>query len=97
MTADLPTTDESNQSLEAYEVLRAHVLTPSSAGSPSGLLVLLKQGVAAWSAHRDSLPPSPPSRSPSPPATAPPANELHAGVVRVLASIAIATREALRA
>ena len=95
MNALLPPTCEADSSVEAYESLRAHVLTGSGVGSPSGLLLLLRQGVAAWTARRSSRPLSPHPVSPL--AEASPTNELHAAVVRVLASIALANRESLPA
>jgi len=35
-----------------YEELRSHVMTGSIAGRHCGLVVLLRQGVAAWMARR---------------------------------------------
>jgi len=78
----------------AYEALRTHVLTGSAAGSHAGLVVLLRQGVAGWMAHRSTC------RLPVPAvahaATPVGGDALHAAVVRVLASMALAGRREVR-
>ncbi|MGH8578015.1 MAG: hypothetical protein ACREXJ_14125, partial [Gammaproteobacteria bacterium] len=77
-----------------YEALRAHVLTGSTAGSHAGLVVLLRQGVAAWMARCSAC------SSPAPAAahTATPlvGDEIHAAIVRVLASMALAGQQGVR-
>lgn len=74
----------------AYEALRTHILTGVSPGSNGGLIVLLRQGLAAWMARRpvSALP------IPSTTSTAVPflGSELHTAIVRVLASVALSGR-----
>lgn len=81
-------------SVTAYEALRAQVLTGSSAASDTGLVVLLRQGVAAWTARRSAC------SSPAPLvacATTPSvSDELHAAIVRVLASMALGGQQEVR-
>lgn len=81
-------TDDADAPATAYEALRAHVLTGSTAGSH---VVLLRQGVAAWMAHCSAC------SSPAPTAahTATPlvGDEIHAAIVRVLASMALAGQQ----
>jgi hypothetical protein len=78
----------------AYEKLRTHVMTGSAAGGHSGLVVLLRQGVAAWMERRTAC-----SAPVQPAPSAAPINvsdEIHAGLVRVLASMAMAGRQEAR-
>lgn len=73
---------------EGYEQLRRHVLT-ALPGGRFGLAVLLREGVAAWIEHCDANPlPASPTELAAVPcsAIAPP---LHAGIVQILASIAL--------
>lgn len=87
-------TGDADASATAYEALRTHVLTGSTAGSHAGLVVLLRQGVAAWMARRSAC------SSPAPAAarTATPlvGDEIHAAIVRVLASMALAGQQGVR-
>lgn len=39
-----------------YERLRSHVLDGATAGGPFGLVILLREGVAAWMAHASVRP-----------------------------------------
>ncbi len=74
---------------EAYEHLRRHVLTVLPGGGRFGLAVLLREGVAAWMVHcaASPLPAAATGLDTVPcPAIAPP---LHAGIVQILASIAL--------
>lgn len=89
----LPALGVSDTSVLDYEALRAHVLNGSTAGSPSGLVLLLRQGVAAWTKHRRASPSELPRASPLAPPV--PRSELETAVVRVLASMAMAAQEAL--
>lgn len=69
-----------------YEALRAQVLgLARTNGTCAGLLVLLSQGVAAWMARRS------PGPEPPLPAASPLVNHRHVALVRILASMAIAT------
>jgi hypothetical protein len=82
-------------SVTAYEALRTHVLTDASAGSPAGLIVLLRQGVAAWMSRRSacSSPASPAARTTTPLVS----DETDATLVRVLASMALGGHQEVRA
>ena len=55
MTSPATTRAEAEASVAAYEALRSHVLSGSSAASHAGLVVLLRQGVAAWMSRRMAL------------------------------------------
>jgi hypothetical protein len=80
-----------------YEELRSHVRAGSAFGSHLGLVLLLREGLAAWMA-RCSATRVEPTANPERPAVAPVVtDEIHAGLVRVLANIALAGREELRA
>ncbi len=80
--------------MKAYEALRTHVLTGSTLSRPAGLVVLLRQGVAAWWARRGAC-----SASASPaPRTATPqvVDEMQVALVQVLVSMALAPHQAVR-
>ena len=82
--------DTGNATLrEAYEQLRCHVLAVSPGGGCFSLSVLLREGVAAWIGHCAASP-RPASRlgldTVPCSAIAPP---LHAGIVQILATIAL--------
>ena len=87
-----PTTGAGGEAgVTGYEALRALALG-SRSDTPAGLLVLLGKGVAAWMAR--CLP------SPEPPPPTPPSllvDRRHADLVRVLASMALATGKEARA
>ena len=78
-------------SVTAYEALRTHVLTGSTAGSHAGLVVLLRQGVAGWMAHRSAC--CCPAPAAARAATPIGGDEIHAAIVRVLASMALAAQQ----
>jgi hypothetical protein len=64
-------------------------LTASPGGGSFGLSVLLREGVAAWMAHgAASLPPAS-STAPDAVSNSAIASPLHAGIVQILASIAL--------
>jgi hypothetical protein len=75
----------------AYEELRRRVLTGSAVAGARGLVLLLRDGLAAWMAH--GTPGAPVSERAGPPdrgAAAPRVSDaLHAAVVCVLASMAL--------
>ena len=77
----------------AYEELRSHVLTDVP-GNGAGLVLLLREGLAAWIEGRGAFSPaSEPGARPSPERhVAAPAlsDEVHAGIVGVLASMVLA-------
>ena len=75
--------------MEAYEQLRRRVLTASPDGGYFGLSVLLREGVAAWIVHGavSLLPVSP--TAPDTVSKSGIASPLHAGIVQILAGIAL--------
>jgi hypothetical protein len=86
--------DDPEACVTAYEALRSHVLAGSSTGSHAGLIVLLRQGVAAWMTRRLAC------ACPAPAAADTTARfvgeEIHTALVRVLASMALAAQPELR-
>ena len=77
----------------AYEELRRRVLAGSTTGSHFGLVVLLREGVAAWMA-RGAVASTADRSAPTDRWAAAPmlSDEVHAGVVRVLAGMALSVR-----
>ena len=88
--------EDAQASVRAYEALRSHVLC--GAGSHVGLLVLLRQGVAAWIARRLACSGPAPAAVPIAARTTTriKGEEIHAAIVRVLASMALAAQPELR-
>jgi hypothetical protein len=82
---------EAEASVRAYEALRSHVLAGSSAASHAGLLVLLRQGVAAWMARRLAC--ACPAPAAARTTTLLVGEEIHAALVRVLASMALGAQQ----
>lgn len=81
--------------VSAYEALRSHVLV--GAASHAGLVVLLRQGVAAWMAGRLALTGNHPACACPAPAAAGTrtllgGEEMHAALVQVLTSMALAAQ-----
>ncbi|MEX1184684.1 MAG: hypothetical protein WD227_04930 [Vicinamibacterales bacterium] len=77
----------------AYEQLRHHVLTGSSRAGHVGLILLMREGVAAWLDHSpDGFTPAAPSTvaAVASPGRLPP---LQAGIVAVLADLVWTTRQ----
>ena len=84
--------DEAQGCVTAYEALRSHVL--AGAGNPAGLVVLLRQGVAAWMARRLACSgPAPIAANTTRLITG---EHTHAALVQVLASMALAVQPELR-
>jgi hypothetical protein len=86
--------DQTEALQTAYEVLRNHVLTSASAsaGGHAGLVVLLRQGLAAWMARRFAcVDPAPIATRTSTPCTSTSllSGAIHADIVRVLASMVL--------
>lgn len=85
--------------LIAYEELRGQVVTGSSGGGHIGLVVIVREGISAWLASRIAPNSSTPvgRATESMPRTVPPqplyANELQAGVARLLAGMVLANPE----
>ena len=74
----------------AYEELRSHVLS-GVPGNGTGLVLLLREGLAAWIEGRAaSCPASEPEKRPRHKAVPVLSDEVHAGIVRVLASMVLA-------
>ena len=86
---------EAEASVRDYEALRSHVLAGSSAASHAGLLVLLRQGVAAWMARR-CLACACPAPAAERTTTLLVGEEIHAALVRVLASMALGAQQEVR-
>jgi hypothetical protein len=83
--------DDAHASVRAYEALRGHVLAGAHTAGDAGLLVVLRQGVAAWMARRVTCAcPAPAAARTS---TQLAGQEIHAGIVRVLASMALAAQQ----
>ena len=79
-----------------YEQLRLHVQAGGTApGGHCGLVVLRREGMAAWMAWRTTgAAASEPMTAPQRPVSAPlAADDLHASLVRVLASLAMSGRK----
>ena len=73
----------------AYEQLRAHVLEATTAGV-FGLIVLMREGVAAWLAHA-APPPAATTHAKEPLAATPSvSDDIHADMICVLANMAMA-------
>jgi hypothetical protein len=74
-----------------YEQLRRHVHEGAAApDGHGGLVVLWREGMAAWMAWRTTGAAAAPVPAPQPPGSTPlAAAELHASLVRVLASLAM--------
>ena len=94
MTSRAAISDEVEACVRAYEALRSHVLAGSSAASHAGLVVLLRQGVAAWMARRLAC--AGPAPAAARTATLLVGEEIHAAIVRVLASMALAAQREVR-
>ena len=72
---------------DGYEQLRCHVLAGSPGGGHAGRAVLLREGVAAWMERTTAAPPVLSARPDD--ATRTITGPLHAGIVQILASIAL--------
>ena len=93
MSASPAVVDSSDTSVALYEELRRCVFAGAGA-SDLGQIFLLCEGVAAWMAHRMTCTaPAEPAAGRGDSATAPVlSDEIHAGMVRVLANMALAGR-----
>ena len=89
MTNCVATSDEAEACVRAYEALRSHAL--AGAGSHAGLIVLLRQGVAAWMARRLAC--TCPAPAAARTTTLLVGEEIDAALVRVLASMALAAQQ----
>lgn len=99
MTVPHAATGGSDTSVTSYEELRSRVLAGAPFGSHFGLVLLQREGMAAWMARRSAgavsvQPVANPDRRAAVPLVS---DEIHASIVRVLASMAMAGREERRA
>lgn len=95
MTVPPATTGAQSASSASYEELRRRVLAGTALGGSFGLVVLLREGVVAWMGGLGSRSVSvdPTASSDQRAAPLPVSNEIHAGIVRVLASMALSGRQ----
>lgn len=91
MTASDAAPGGSDTSVAAYEELRRHVLAGSAFGTHLGLVLLLREGIASWMSRCSAYSaPVAPAADRDRCAAAPyVSDEIHADVVRVLASMAL--------
>ena len=84
--------------VEAYEELRSHRRAGSACGRHFGLVLLLREGVAAWIAHRAADPARSADSTASAHTVPAPAlpEQLHVEIVRVLADIALSARKEMK-
>ena len=91
MTVSAVLPSDSDLSVTAYENLRRHVLAGTAFGSPFGLLLLLREGLAVWvSRCATSSAALEPAADREPRAAAPNVSDgIRASVVQVLASMVL--------
>lgn len=77
----------------AYEQLRSRVLAGSTSGDQLGLVLMMREGTAAWMARRSTSTIRSEARvvGPEHRSTPLPLDDFHVAVVRVLASMALGT------
>ena len=91
MTSHAESGADAQGAVKAYEALRRHVLAGANNAGDAALMVLLHQGVAAWMARRLACAGPPPAAARA--STAIAGQVSHAGIVRVLASMALAAQQ----
>ncbi len=81
--------------MNAYEELRSDMLADSVSGSHFGLILIIRQGIAAWMDRRAACSAPAKAVTVARGSEAAPliSNELHADMVRVLACMAMAARQ----
>lgn len=90
MTAPPAAPHGTDTAVVAYEALRRRVLTGSVFGGPAGLVLFLREGLAAWMARGAAGAAAVEAADPERRGAAPlVADAIHAAVVRVLASMAL--------
>lgn len=77
--------------VDSYEELRTHVLDATTVSRPAGLIVLLRQGVAAWMLRRSAS--SSATTLAAPTTTYRIHDETHAAAVRIVASMVLAPEQ----
>ena len=98
MTVSEERTYDRDTSIAAYEALRDCVLSGSALGGPAGLSLFKREGITAWRSRgkecsvrveraKDPVPGVVPSIS----------DEIHADIIRVLASLALGSPQEMRA
>ena len=98
MTTAVPALVAEDPAVARYEELRQDVITGAPGGGRSGLVVLVREGLAAWLAHAPAhaaaVPPSaaPPGRSAAPLV----GDEVQQRLVGMLATMALASRAECR-
>ncbi len=95
MTVPETPRDGGDPSQSAYEELRGLAVAGAGAGGRLGVVILLREGLAAWLAQRrigaDAIEIAPhPHRRAGGPAIS---EEVHRGLVRVLASMVLGSKE----
>jgi len=83
--------DDAQGAVKAYEGLRRHVLAGARTAGDGALVLLLRQGVAGWMARRVVCAGS--TLAAVRTSTVIGGQEIHAGIVRVLASMALAAQQ----
>ena len=100
MTAGATAVGDEDASVARYEELRHGVLTGAPGGRHVGVIVLVREGLAAWlaqgSARAATVGPAAVPLGLGRPAALQVLSEVHASVVRVLANMALAGRRELR-
>ena len=93
MTTAETTVGEGDPSQVAYEELRGVAVAGSAGGGRLGLVVLLREGLAAWVARRSMCTDAVAIATPPPRRLGVPfvAGAVHTSLVRVLASMVLAT------
>ena len=98
MTAPPAAPHGTDTAVAAYEALRRRVLTGAVFGGAGGLVLLLRDGLAAWMARGAAGATAVEAAGPARRGAAPiVSDEIHAAVVRVLASMALAGLREMRA
>lgn len=90
-----PVGDDAQGAVKAYEALRRHVLTGAHIAGDAAVVVLLRQGVAGWMTRRLVSAGRAAAARTSTVIAGQADQEMHAGVVRVLASMALAAPQEL--
>ncbi len=85
--------------VDAYEELRSDMLADSASGSHFGLILIIRQGIAAWIDRRAACAAPAKAAAVARGSEAAPliSDELHADMVRVLACMAMAGRQEINA
>ena len=98
MTGPAATGAGHDTTVAGYEDLRHHVVAGAATGGHVGLVLILREGIAAWLSRRPSCAAaSPPTAQPDRHGARVVGDAIQAELVRVLASMALAGREGRRA